>query len=107
MDIGVDMYVNLLYRGGQGTTSPIIAEAIAKALTGYRLQPFPTSPENPWRIGAANFAKLVNKALEYAGNVPSRQEIAAALLTRGYTTSDMGFWEHWNKKQRSVQKLSI
>ncbi len=46
-------------------------------------------PENPWRVGSANFAKLVDKALEYAGNVPSRQEMAAALLTRGYTTSDM------------------
>ena len=46
-------------------------------------------PENPWRVGSANFTRLVDKALEYAGNVPSRQEIAAALLTRGYTTSDM------------------
>ena len=36
-----------------------------------------------------NFAKLVSKALEYAGNVPSEQEIAAALVLRGYTTSDM------------------
>ena len=48
----------------------------------------PVHPENPWRVGSANFAKLVHKALEYAGG-PSRQEMAAALLTRGYTTSDM------------------
>ena len=49
----------------------------------------PVHPENPWRVGSANLTKLVDKALEYAWNVPSRQEMAAALLTRGYTTSDI------------------
>ncbi|KKK73640.1 hypothetical protein LCGC14_2891800, partial [marine sediment metagenome] len=68
--------------------SAMMEEAITQSLTAYRLRPFPTSPENPWKLGATNFAKLVNKALDVgltSGFSYSSQEIAAALVARGYT----------------------
>lgn len=81
---------------GQQNRSEIIAEAITNALSSYRLQTFPLNPENPWRIPGVNFTELVDRALDYSNDVGSvyefsysRQEIAAALIARGYVISEI------------------
>ena len=75
--------------GHLGQTNGRLQDAITKALTAYRLQPFPASPEDPWRIGATNFDKVVMKAAALVHGTFSREDIAAAVVARGYITSDL------------------
>jgi len=82
---------------GQGQSrSGVIAKGITDALASYRLQTYPADPQSPWRVSTAFFERLLTKAVGFAaiigepsGYTFTRAEVAAAIVDRGYTISDL------------------
>lgn len=74
----------------------VIAQGITDALASYRLQTYPTDPQTPWKASTAFFERLLTRAVGFAtqigapsGYVFTRAEVAAAIVDRGYTISDL------------------